>query len=230
MREYLVQHLSTVLVPIPAEQQSEFHERVLQTLKPVYGKHITVRHLQSFGTAGLQALAQSVQNELLLANNNNNTSNDFVTVRFQAPHHDTQFDLPWSNYHTDPLLSVAERTPEGAQLLSEYLERACRGNAMCSTCHVYIENNNNHQNTTTTTTTTTPNKTPETEKEENDVVQLNPKSTAEKDMLDLAYQPDPHTSRLACQVRLLHVPEHYRQNKNKPAVTVILPAGVNNCY
>jgi ferredoxin len=176
----------------------------------VYGKHITVRHLQSFGAAGLQALAQSLQQEFRNAAAAA-TNNNYVTVRFQAPHHHTEFDLKWYNYQTAPLLSVAERTPEGAQLLSEYLERACSGNAMCCTCHVYIDipNKSNHH--------------------DQEVLQLNPKSTAEKDMLDLAFEPNPTTSRLACQVRLTHVPKHH-VNADEPVLTVILPAGVHNLF
>ena len=206
--QYLTESLSNL--QIPTEQQSSIHQRLLQTLEPVYGKHMTVRHLQSFGTAGLQALAESIQKELVARETANNNHNNYVTVRFQAPHHHTQFDLKWYNYTTEPLLSVAERTVEGAQLLSEYLERACCGQAMCSTCHVYVPNDDNHNNES--------------------VVQLNAPSTAEKDMLDLAFQPNPTTSRLACQVRLTHVPDNLVNNSQEPALTVILPAGVHNLY
>jgi len=147
----------------------------------------------------LDALAQSLQQEFAQQGANSN----YVTVRFAIPHHHTEFDLKWYNPETDPLLSVAERTAEGAELLSEYIERACSGNAMCCTCHVYVDN-------------------------ANDDIKLTKKETAEKDMLDLAFEPK-STSRLACQVRLQEVPDD-KVNADEPALIVTIPSGVNNLF
>jgi len=191
-------------VDVPELQRTEFHKRILQTLQPVYGKEITVAHLQSFGVEGLEALALSIQKELLAQQGENSK---YVTVHFAIPHHHSDFNLKWYNYEAEPLLSVAERTSEGIQLLSEYIERACSGNAMCCTCHVYVE------------------------KEDDDnaaALELTKKGTAEKDMLDLAFEPKKN-SRLACQVRLLRVPEE-KVNSDEPALTVTIPSGVNNMF
>lgn len=198
--QYLAEH---VRVDLPELQQTEFHKRILQALQPVYGKEITVAHLQSFGVEGLEALALSIQKEILAQQGENSK---YVTVHFAIPHHHSDFNLKWYNYETEPLLSVAERTSEGIQLLSEYIERACSGNAMCCTCHVYVE------------------------KEDNDAaaLELTKKGTAEKDMLDLAFEPKKN-SRLACQLRLLKVPEE-KVNSDEPALTVTIPSGVNNMF
>lgn len=192
---------------IPEQQQAEFYQRILQTLEPVYGKDITVAHLKSFGAAGLEALALSIQQEF--AKHQQGTK--YVTVHFVIPHHHTEFNLKWYNYDTEPLLSVVERTAEGAELLSEYIERACSGNAMCSTCHVYVKDSNN-------------------DAAGGGVggVQVTKRSTSEKDMLDLAYEPK-RSSRLACQVLLERVPED-KINSDEPALTVSIPAGVNNRF
>ncbi len=56
------------------------------------------------------------------------------------------------------------------------IEADCGGACACSTCHVYIA--------------------PEW------VEKLAPKDAMEEDMLDFAYQPDPATSRLTCQIKV----------------------------
>lgn len=185
------------------EQQTRaLHLKMVQTLENVYGKNkLKVSHLQSFGEAGLKALAFSLQQEE--ATKTSHESDKIVTVRFAVPHHRTEFDMSWHySSHQPTLLSLVE-SPEGAELLSEYVEASCGGNASCSTCHVYVDRLA-------------------------EGVQLSNISEAELDMLDLAYAPIPDRSRLACQVRLLHVAAH--PSDDKPLLTVTIPPGVNNLW
>ena len=60
-------------------------------------------------------------------------------------------------------------------ILSEYLECACGGNMMCSTCHVYVRSPKD--------------------------LGKNP-SDEEQDMLDIAFNPIEGVSRLGCQLKL----------------------------
>ena len=59
--------------------------------------------------------------------------------------------------------------------LKDYLECACGGNLTCSTCHVYV-------------------------REPKEVAEA--ASEEENDMIDLAYEPEEHASRLSCQIKL----------------------------
>ncbi len=54
------------------------------------------------------------------------------------------------------------------------IDADCGGACACSTCHVYVA--------------------------KEWVEKLQPKDSMEEDMLDFAYQPDPETSRLTCQI------------------------------
>ncbi|MER5170599.1 2Fe-2S iron-sulfur cluster-binding protein [Thioclava sp. GXIMD2076] len=54
------------------------------------------------------------------------------------------------------------------------IDADCGGACACSTCHVYVA--------------------------KEWVEKLTPKDSMEEDMLDFAYQPDPETSRLTCQI------------------------------
>ena len=56
------------------------------------------------------------------------------------------------------------------------IEADCGGACACSTCHVYVD--------------------------PSWVDRLPPKETMEEDMLDFAFEPDPATSRLTCQVKV----------------------------
>lgn len=68
------------------------------------------------------------------------------------------------------------------------------GNMSCATCHVILD--------------------PET------YDKLEPPSTAELDMLDLAFEPT-STSRLGCQIKM---------RPDLDGMTVIIPSGVNNFW
>lgn len=57
------------------------------------------------------------------------------------------------------------------------IEADCGGACACATCHVYVA--------------------------KDWVSRLPPKESMEEDMLDFAWEPDPNTSRLSCQIKLL---------------------------
>jgi 2Fe-2S ferredoxin len=196
--KYLTDHLPEV-ADLPEKQQKKLHRTIIETLEPVFGRNIQVSHLESFGISGLQALAASILRQQVAKPGND--KNDYVTVRFQVPHHKTEFDLKWY-YESQSLLDIAEDHPE---LLAEYLEATCGGNASCCTCHVYVQKNHNED------------------------LQISKLEEAEEDMLDLAYQPK-EESRLACQVRLVHPPPDNLRNSEDPAVTIVIPSGVNNVW
>ncbi|MBA83941.1 2Fe-2S iron-sulfur cluster-binding protein [Thalassobius sp. S69A] len=56
------------------------------------------------------------------------------------------------------------------------IEADCGGACACSTCHVYID--------------------------KDWVAKVPPKDAMEEDMLDFAYEPNPETSRLTCQIKV----------------------------
>jgi ferredoxin len=192
--------------------------KIVQSLEAVYGKgRVTLSHLQSFGISGLKELLKSIIREeaqSALHKTNNDSNNPFVIVRFKVPHHSTEFDLPWyyTTIHADQqaatLLYIKNSSPEGAELLAEYIEASCGGNCSCSTCHVYID--------TIKSTDATQS------------IALSNVSVAEQDMLDLAYEPTDQ-SRLACQVRLLNLPSNM-VGQHEPVLTVTIPSGVNNFW
>jgi ferredoxin len=106
------------------------------------------------------------------------------------------------------------KDPTGAEVLSEYLEAACGGNASCSTCHVYID-----ANTATACG-----------------IELSDVSEAELDMLDYAFQAN-ETSRLACQVRVQCKSTSSAKTTIKtngasllPKLEVVIPSDANNLW
>ncbi|GBG30473.1 Adrenodoxin, mitochondrial [Hondaea fermentalgiana] len=71
----------------------------------------------------------------------------------------------------DSLQSLVEHGTE----LADYMECACQGQLMCSTCHVYVD--------------------------EESLAQMDPPDDYEQDMIDIAYEPRDN-SRLGCQLKL----------------------------
>lgn len=228
---YLSQHLKAtqLLAETTEEQRNDLYAKMIHSLEAVYGKNkVKVSHLHSFGAAGLQALAASILNEEEEQRNSSLASDAFVTVRFTVPHHRTQFDLKWHYASELTLLDVAE-SPQGAELLSEYIEASCGGHASCCTCHVYIDTNNNNHNHNDSSSRLEKNSGGSTAAA-TAAIKLSEATEAELDMLDLAYQPTDQ-SRLACQVRLLHAPSReQQQNSDEPLLTVTIPSGVNNVW
>lgn len=98
----------------------------------------------------------------------------------------------------DSLLDVAR---DNEELLGEYMEGTCGGQMSCCTCHVYLN--------------------------DTAVACLVPPVRAEKDMLDLAYEPimDNNISRLGCQVKL-----RKELLQMKEPIVVTIPAGVHNVW
>lgn len=150
---------------------ASLHKAILKTLKPFYGTNdINVQHLESLGREGLLALSESIRQEQ--ERRGRTGSRPFRTVCFQVPHHHTEFELKWK--FGDSILDLA-RSTSGSELLGEYIEGACGGNASCSTCHVILDSHTYSQ--------------------------LEPPSDAELDMLDLAFDVQ-ETSRLGCQIKM----------------------------
>jgi ferredoxin len=119
----------------------------------------------------------------------------FKMIHFTIPHHKSEFDLKWMQ--GDTLLDLAHGS-KGEDLLLEYMEGTCMGQMSCCSCHIYLD--------------------------ETTFSALEPPSSAEQDMLDIAYEPKA-TSRLGCQVQLqdnLLTADH--------TITVTIPADVNNVW
>jgi ferredoxin len=202
---YLSLHLATTIPNATEKQRTYLFSKMIHIMEAVYGKNqVKVSHLQSFGAAGLQALAASILHEE--ETKKSSVTEQFVTVRFTVPHHKTEFDLKWHYATIQPTLLHVAESPEGAELLSEYIEGACGGHASCCTCHVYVDNSAT---------------------DSSESFKLSEALESELDMLDLAYQPTVQ-SRLACQVRLLQVPVQH--DPDKPLLRVMIPPGVNNVW
>mmetsp|Transcript_3094 Transcript_3094/g.4427 ORF Transcript_3094/g.4427 Transcript_3094/m.4427 type:complete len:211 (+) Transcript_3094:158-790(+) len=123
--------------------------------------------VKGMGKNGIDAFAKSIEREL----EENKSRQSLESVNFQV-------DIPLERHSFqiegkagDSLYDLVE---EGT-MLSEYLECACAGKMMCSTCHVYVD--------------------------EEAFKVLGPPSEEEMDMVDLAYEPKDN-SRLGCQIVL----------------------------
>jgi ferredoxin len=172
--------------------QPELHKGIVKAMQSVYGKNMSVANLEAFGAVGIQALADSVEKE---QKKSKGIARPFRIIRFEIPHHKTEFDLKWKQ--GDSLLDLSQSS-KGEELLMEYMEGTCNGQMSCCSCHLYLD--------------------------ETTFSALEPPSTAELDMLDLAYERKA-TSRLGCQVKL-------QDNllKADHTITVIIPADVNNVW
>ena len=150
----------------------KLHRGILRALQSVYGNSIRLQDVKGFGTTGLLALAESVQQQMPKVSSDNK-ERPSVMIHFKIPHHRTEFDLEW--HFGESVLDVSH-SAEGEVLLREYIEATCGGTMSCCTCHIYLEKDLFK-------------KLPKPEK-------------AELDMLDLAFEPRKSQSRLACQVKL----------------------------
>lgn len=144
-----------------------------KALKPIYGSHINVSQIQSFGASGIIDLAKAVQQEIIKSSRNSSSrSKKRTKVRFHIPHHRTEHILDWMIGQS--ILDVAKNN---SHLLGEYMEGTCGGTMSCSTCHIYIYDPQVQQ-------------------------LLVPADESELDMLDLAYESIENISRLGCQIKL----------------------------
>ena len=207
--------------------EERLHAGILKALQTVYGKHIDVSHLKSFGTDGLKALAESVELELR-QQDRKPRNRPSRTMHFRIPHHKSEFDLKWDL--GDSILDLA-KSPEGAVLLGEYMEGTCGGQKRCvclerntrllacfvrsrslphyknpsihscCTCHVYLDDKL--------------------------LSLVPPPDKNELDMLDLAYEPRLE-SRLGCQITL--TPDLLQKIDPDQPIVVTIPADVNNVW
>ena len=113
------------------------------------------------------------------------------TVHVKVPHHNFTFDLKMKEGENF-MTCITEGV--GKEVLGEYLECACGGNMSCSTCHVILD--------------------------ETSYSKLSRPCQAERDMLDLAFEPT-RTSRLGCQIII---------TRDLDGMTVTIPSGVNNMW
>jgi len=110
----------------------KFHDGVIKALESVYGEHIGVQHLDSFGKAGIEALLASVENQL--SKRQGLAKRPSIPLTVKVPHHSTEFDLEWKL--GDSILELAH---DNEELMLEYIEGVCGGNMSCCTCHIYID-------------------------------------------------------------------------------------------
>jgi ferredoxin len=227
---------------------------ILKTLRPVYGSHITVSQLESFGgAAALNDLAAA-----LLKEQERQRADCSLAIRLtvQVPHHRTTFQMPW--HVGQSLLDVARDESIPQNLLSEYIDGSCGGNMSCSTCQVYLDDldvyrlflkgdealkNDNHcsksnwdnacrnGNERGCCSKDNAAKTPP----------LQP-SDAEQDMLDIAFEPMDQKSRLGCQVVLTNQIFHCLSRRapcgilarngdtDRPVVSISLPSAVTDAW
>jgi 2Fe-2S ferredoxin len=174
------------------------HPDLLKVLQSVYGTQINlVPHVQALSPQDLQALAASVAQEQR-SSRKPPVRKRRRTIHLAVPHHnsdDTLFEITWKQ--GESLLVLVQRQEH---ILSDYaLEGTCGGNASCCSCHVYLD--------------------------EESWRALPPPDETESDLLDVAFEPQESSSRLACQVRLnqtlLDAPHE---------ITVTIPAGVHNIW
>lgn len=127
----------------------------------------------------LKSIAKSIDNDALAAlvkavddiaqRNASRDALEPATLEVDVLEHSYHFKIEGRD--GDSLYDLVEHGTE----LSEYIECACHGQLMCSTCHVYVD--------------------------EDSLQELDPPEEAEQDMLDIAYEPR-ENSRLGCQIKL----------------------------
>eukprot|EP00555_Chaetoceros_dichaeta_P005527 CAMPEP_0198256722 /NCGR_PEP_ID=MMETSP1447-20131203/6554_1 /TAXON_ID=420782 /ORGANISM="Chaetoceros dichaeta, Strain CCMP1751" /LENGTH=235 /DNA_ID=CAMNT_0043943421 /DNA_START=304 /DNA_END=1011 /DNA_ORIENTATION=- len=113
-------------------KDARLQEGMKDALKGVFGNNIAVSHLKSLGEEGLKALANSVQQQLALTNNDG----DELSVHVDVPHHNFSFDL---NVKEGENFMQSAKEGNGRELLGEYLECVCGGTMSCATCHIILD-------------------------------------------------------------------------------------------
>jgi ferredoxin len=205
---------------------------MVEALRPMYGTNVSVSHLQKFGTEGLQALANSVRQTILMQQQQQQQQHhqpqqqqQHVTLQVHVPHHHSHFQVNW--YIGQSLLDVArginnsgnhnndDADETAKELLGEYFVGSCGGNMSCSTCHVYIDDESIYPlllpsppSLLSSSLSLSPSPS-SINYNNNPTTVLNGETImkplvpeAEQDMLDMAYEPIEYRSRLGCQVVL----------------------------
>jgi ferredoxin len=204
------------------ESTDSVRRAIVSLLEPVYGRPLTVAHLQSF--SGLLALATSIsmeQQEDAVA------SSTTVQALFEIPlliQQEAQYggrpmELMWKNPVRTSLLQALKDDPMTEQLL----EASCGGNASCCSCHVLLDHHDNLPSSS--------------HQQQPCYYTLSPIQETERDMLDYAAEYDETKSRLACQVRIVmtnndDVPEITTRQIEPatPPITVTIPGTVNDLW
>jgi ferredoxin len=205
---------------------------MFQAFESIHGKdNVTLELIQALDHEDLQALAKSVQLQLdkiekKAASQKKINSRPSVPIVFKIPvqrhsadatsdsitrmnrHHELQ--VSWML--GDSLLTVAQNNKD---ILGEYMEGTCGGTMSCTTCHIYLEQDDFYKAVSNGG------------EKPNDL---------ELDMLDLAYEPKEHCSRLGCQVKLTPVVLHaLKSSLLEPASAtnrfeVTIPPGVYDVW
>jgi ferredoxin len=195
------------------ESTDSVRRAIVTLLEPVYGRPLTVTHLQSF--AGLLELAASISMEQQEDAAITSSSTAAARALFEIPlliQRDVQYggrpmELQWKNPVRTSLLQALRDDPMTEQLL----EASCGGNASCCSCHVLLDQNL---------------------PSEQQCYTLSPIQETERDMLDYAAEYDETKSRLACQVRVIltHDLETTRQIAHATPLTITIPGTVNDLW
>jgi ferredoxin len=177
---------------------------IFQAFESIHGKNnVTLQQIQALDQEDLQALAKSVQLKLdkkakKAATQKKINSRPSIPIVFKIPQqrhsNDTKSDsttiknryqeLQVSWMLGDSLLTVVQNNKD---ILGEYIEGTCGGTMSCTTCHIYLEQDDFYRAVSNGG------------EKPNDL---------ELDMMDLAYEPKEHCSRLGCQVKLTPVVLH----------------------
>ena len=110
----------------------KLHSGIIKALQSVHGAKIRIEHFESFGSSGIQALAASVQEQLV--KRQGLIKRPSTLLKVLIPHHGTSFELKWKL--GDNLMELAK---ENEDMIGEYMEGTCGGIMSCCSCHVYID-------------------------------------------------------------------------------------------
>jgi ferredoxin len=183
---------------------------VLAQLEPVFGRPITIAHLQSFSTTGLLDLAASIETAagtttttVVEPEKEGTAAEEEESPRTtrRRPETMTTMMIPLHVYYDTPgrpPLKLTWKNPDRTTLLQalqdnimteRLLEASCGGNASCCSCHVLVSILRSSDDND------------EPQQQRRSYYSLSPVQEAEQDMLDYAAEYDAVKSRLACQVR-----------------------------
>jgi ferredoxin len=240
---------------LPAATTARTRRAVMAQLEPVFGRPITIAHLQSFSTAGLLDLAASIEaaSTTVVAPKEGTAADEDEeeevsstsptrrpeTMTTMIPLH-VYYDAPgrpplelmWQNPGRTTLLQALQDN-----IMTEHLlEASCGGNASCCSCHVlvsWLSDDNNDDEP------------PQQQQQQqrrghnSSYFSLSPVQEAEQDMLDYAAEYDVVKSRLACQVRAVVVEKVTTTTTNDdkeetstimPTLSVTIPGTVNDLW
>mmetsp|Transcript_13687 Transcript_13687/g.34747 ORF Transcript_13687/g.34747 Transcript_13687/m.34747 type:complete len:219 (+) Transcript_13687:170-826(+) len=124
--------------------------------------------LKAMGESGLASMLEAINREIEFEEGRSHLAKVSLAVDVPLERHSFTIEAR----EGDSLYDLVKVRTQ----LAEYLECACGGQMMCSTCHVYVD--------------------------EESYAMMDPPEEAENDMLDLAFELREGSSRLGCQVKL----------------------------